>query len=91
MDASKNKVLRIRMKNNTSSKLAELFFTTSTDAALNAAKSIKITIEPNNDDFVEYEVEIENELWKGNITQIRFDPITAVGDLEIDYIRFSQE
>lgn len=91
IDASKYKVLRFRMKNSTSSGTAELFFATSKDATLNQAKSFKIAIEPKNDDFVEYEVELENELWNGTITTLRFDPVTAIGEVEIDYITISEK
>ena len=58
---------------------------------MNAAKSIKIPIEANSSDFVEYEVDITNELWKDTVTQLRFDPMTAVGDMQIDYIILANE
>ena len=91
LDATKYKVLKLRIKNYTKSKLAELFFATDTDSSLNAAKSFKITIEPNTDDFVEYEIDLNNASWKGTITQLRFDPVTAIGDMEIDYIMLCEE
>ena len=91
LDASKYKVLKLRIKNYTKSKLAELFFTTDTETSLNAAKSFKITIEPNTDDFVEYEIDLDNASWKGTVTQLRFDPMTAIGDMEIDYIMLCEE
>ena len=68
-----------------------MFFTTDTETSLNAAKSFKITIEPNTDDFVEYEIDLDNASWKGTVTQLRFDPMTAIGDMEIDYIMLCEE
>ncbi len=86
LDASKYTTLKLRIKNMTTSNLCELFFTTDKDSTLNAAKSFKITIDRSTDDFVEYEVDLKNSAWTGNITSLRLDPMTAAGDMEIDYI-----
>lgn len=86
LDASKYTTLKLRIKNMTTSNLCELFFTTDKDTTLNAAKSFRITIDRSTDDFVEYEVDLKNSAWTGNITSLRFDPMTAAGDMEIDYI-----
>ena len=91
LDSAKYTVLKLRLKNMTRSTLAELFFVTDKDATMNAAKSIKIPIEANSSDFVEYEADITNELWKDTVTQLRFDPMTAVGDMQIDYIILANE
>ena len=91
LDSSKYTVLKLRLKNMTSSTLAELFFVTDKDTTMNAAKSIKVPIEAKSTDFVEYEVNITNALWKDTITRLRFDPMTAVGDMQIDYIILTDE
>ncbi|MFC5401665.1 discoidin domain-containing protein [Cohnella soli] len=84
-----HKFIRIRMKNNSSNNLAQFFFITTTDTVWNDSKYVNFTINPNSP-FTEYVVPIgANPNWAGTIQQLRFDPLTAPGTVEVDYIRIT--
>ena len=92
MSASKYKTMFIRLKNSTSSKTLQLFFAKNTDTTIDEKKVINLTIGSKMDDFEEYEIDLKaHPEWSDTITRLRLDPMTAAGDMEIDYIRFSEE
>lgn len=87
MPAENNK-LRIRLKNNTSNGRFVIFFTTQEGQAFGENEAV-FDISTNDTEFKEYEIDLgKNSAWQGTIKSLRLDPVTAVGTVEIDYIRF---
>lgn len=85
---AKNNKLRIRLKNNTSNGSLVVFFTTAEGQAFGENTAV-FNISTNDTEFKEYEFDLgKNSQWQGNIKSLRIDPVTAVGTVEIDYIRF---
>ncbi len=70
-----------------------MYFATSSDNSLSEAKTIKLRLKDNSShgEWEEYEAEITNSAWKDKITQLRFDPFNAVGQIDIDYIRILED
>ncbi len=68
-----------------------LYFTTDTDGTMSETMSIKLPLS-TTDTGDEWETITANlttiESWAGTIKSIRFDPFNAVGQMEVDYIRF---
>ena len=68
-----------------------MYFTTDTEGSMSEELSARL-IMPSTDSGDEWQVLTADltaiEGWKGLIKQLRFDPFNAVGDMEIDYIRF---
>jgi hypothetical protein len=68
-----------------------MYFTTDTQDSMSEALSARLVM-PSTDSGDEWVVLTADltaiEGWKGLIKQLRFDPFNAVGDMEIDYIRF---
>ncbi|MBB6672251.1 hypothetical protein [Cohnella nanjingensis] len=90
LNASAYKYVKIRMKNNTGSNEAQVFFITAADTTWTAAKSVLKTITTNDGDYSEYVFDFSaNSAWAGTIKQLRFDPIAASGTVNVDYIRVS--
>ncbi|MFD0717096.1 hypothetical protein [Paenibacillus sp. GCM10027626] len=88
IDASAYKTVTIRMKNNSSSNQSQIFFTTNADTTWTPAKSLLQTISTNDNDYKEYTFDFSaNASWTGTIRQLRFDPITASGTVNVNYIR----
>ncbi|BBH24091.1 hypothetical protein Back11_54360 [Paenibacillus baekrokdamisoli] len=84
-----NRYIHIRLQNQSSNSTAELFFITTTDTTWNATKSVLIPIIATSG-MMDYVVDMgENANWTGTIRQIRFDPLTAVGTVNVDYIRIT--
>ncbi len=71
-----------------------IYFTTDTDSNMSEAMSIKLPLS-TTDTGEEWEVLTADlttiETWAGTIKAIRFDPFNAVGQMEIDYIRFLEK
>lgn len=81
--------IKIRLKNNSSSVGAELYYQTS-EGPMNEQRTFKFAIEPNSD-FTEYEIDVStSEYWSGTLQSFRIDPTVGVaeGSFSIDYIRF---
>ncbi|WP_139993484.1 Ig-like domain-containing protein [Paenibacillus paridis] len=80
--------LKIRMKNDANDIDGRVFFTTELDGDWNETKAMGFYVNPQDDGYTDYYVEMwRNKSWKGNIRQIRIDPISATGKISIDYIR----
>ena len=76
------------MKNLSSLTSAQLFFTTDTSKSYSADKVVNIRISPNDTEVKEYVVNMSDcLLWNGKITGLRFDYLTGLGSVMIDYIR----
>ncbi len=69
-----------------------MYFITEEDPVWSESKTVKIPLDGNTSagEFLEFETTITNPLWKGLITDLRFDPFNAVGEIDVDYIRFTQ-
>ncbi len=86
-NASANRYIKISLKNNTSATAAQFFFTTTSDTAWDAAKSVTFTTAANGSGYTEYIVDMgANSHWTGTIKQLRFDPFGATGTMNVDYI-----
>lgn len=86
INAATNRYIKIRMKNNTSSQQAQIFWLTNYDGNWNEYKSKVFPINPNSD-YTEYVVDVgSNSFWRNTITQLRFDPGTTTGVFNVDYI-----
>ncbi|MFD2327796.1 right-handed parallel beta-helix repeat-containing protein [Cohnella sp. GCM10020058] len=85
-----NRYLRIRLKNNTNDPMAQLFFTTTTDTAWSASKSVVFVTKEYASDYATYVVDLGvNPNWSGSIKQLRLDPISKSGTMSVDYIQVS--
>ncbi|THF84439.1 right-handed parallel beta-helix repeat-containing protein [Cohnella fermenti] len=83
-----NRYLRIRLKNNTNDPMAQLFFTTTTDTAWSSSKSITFATKENASGYMTYVVDLSvNPNWTGTIKQLRFDPISKSGTMNVDFIQ----
>lgn len=85
-----NKIL-IRLRNNTSSSGAEIYFQTS-EGVMNEDRTVKFTIIPNSG-FIEYIIDVGPvPSWDGILEKFRIDPATGDaaigGSFSIDYIKF---
>ncbi|MEN8156636.1 MAG: PA14 domain-containing protein [Bacteroidota bacterium] len=79
--------LVVRMQNNSSSGAGQVYFSTTSTPAFNEPMHVDYSPLPNDPGFTEYVIDMgENELWKGTIKQIRFDP-GAQGSYDIDFIK----
>ncbi|HEY0828963.1 MAG TPA: hypothetical protein VGE40_12770 [Bacilli bacterium] len=90
MDAGKFKLLKIRMKNSTTSTSANIYWITDSDSTYNESKKKNITINALDTGYTEYVVDLNSHSgWSGVIKQIRVNPEygAAVGTVNIDYIR----
>mgnify|MGYP000598444925 CR=1 FL=1 len=80
--------LKIRMKNSTKDVVGKIYFITDIDGVWNEAKSIVFYVNPVDSVYTDYYVSMwQNKNWIGTVRQLRFDPIGAVGNFSIDYIR----
>ena len=92
IDAGSLKKIHVRMRNKTNATTAKLLFITDTDGVWNEAKSVSVTTIANDAAFRDYVFDFsQHASWNGAIEQIRLAPTTTSGDVEIDYIRFTQD
>ncbi len=90
INASTYKYVMVRIRNNTTSDLAQLFFTTNADTTWNEAKSLRRIVSTSDAGYHEYVFNMsQNAGWTGTIKQLRFDPaIVRTGSVDVDQIRF---
>ena len=94
LDANKYSRLEIKIKYNYTSdtpNYTQVFFVTDVSGNWSEDKSFKFEHEStdSNGEWKVYSVDLaDNADWKGMIKQLRFDPFTAVGMMEVEYIRF---
>lgn len=71
-----------------------IYYLTSLDNTWNEAKTIRMSLN-SKDSEGEWEVytcDLTSKAnWLGNVTNLRFDPFNAIGEMEIDYIRFIED
>ena len=96
VNASANKLVRIKLKNNATSgdAWAKIYWTTNNDPVWNEGKSRAFIIKGSSSDYLEYVINMEHHSgWKDTVRQIRLDPINdgsaTTGTINIDYIRIS--
>lgn len=90
VDITNNKITKIRLKNNSQSSLAKIYFTTDQDVTWNEAKHVDITIKPNDTQSTEYLVDMSSVSgWTGTLRQLRVNPCEGIlsGSFSVDYIR----
>ena len=72
----------------------QVFFTTDTSTSWNGDNCFTVPYEKSSSDgkFIEYSIACtQNAAWKGTITGLRIDPLSALGTYEIDYIRIVED
>lgn len=90
-DASKLKTVKVRVKNESSSNVMQIFWASTTTGGISAQNCATMTISTNDEDFVEYTFDLsKNDRWAGTITSLRIDPIGGTGPISFDYIRVEE-
>jgi len=91
LDPNEYRYLKIRLKNQTATTKAQLFWITKTDTVWNETKSITFNIVSNSDEFKTYLIDFySNANWSGLVKQLRFDPVSnsvSSGQYEIDFVQ----
>lgn len=92
IDLTLNKYITIRMKNNSSQSIGQIYFTTTTDNVWNNFKHMDFTLSTNSG-YVTYLIDMTGlATWTGQLAQIRIDPSNALpgtpvnGTFQIDYV-----
>ena len=96
MPISDYKYAKIRMKNQTDSNSAYLFFTTNTNTSVGGGKRYDLTLSVQDQEFKDYYINLTAcEFWKAGdtVTSLRFDPVNSPsgGKVYIDSIEFLAE
>ena len=88
VDITNQKLLMIRLKNETSSNQGQIYFTTTSETGFDEAKHVDFSILPNSD-YTDYIINMDaNPKWTGTLKQLRIDPaVNATGTFNIDFIR----
>jgi len=84
--------IRFKMKNLSEDFKNQLFFITTDDTNWNEPKSIREEYwfsEGEDWEILTYDTS-DCDLWEGTIKQLRFDYLTAEGDVEIEYVVFEK-
>ncbi len=85
--------IRVRYKYSASTPLhMQMYFSTADHGGMSEYNSFRANYKStdSNGEWETYVIDLtEFEKWYGKITALRFDPFNAVGDIEIDYMRFS--
>lgn len=80
--------VRIRMQNTAATGEGRVYFTTTTDTSWSEAKRVTFYSVPSASGYTEYVLNMgANARWTGTIKQLRFDPISTTGTVNVDYIR----
>ncbi|MBM7568020.1 hypothetical protein [Paenibacillus sacheonensis] len=86
--ASSFPYVRIRLQNTAAGGEGRLYFTTTADTSWSEAKRVTFYTIPSASGYTEYVLNMgANARWSGTIKQLRFDPISATGTVNVDYIR----
>jgi len=83
-------IIRFKIINMSDGYSTQLFFITNDDTGWDEPKSLKSEYWYSEGEAWE-ELEFDtsdSDLWEGTIKQIRFDPLTNEGDVEIEYVQF---
>lgn len=91
IDAADIKKIKIKLKNNTISTKARLYFRTDESDCYCDGKVFEFNTYPNDAVGAVYEiVPSANELWTGKIRGLKLEPTYNKGDIGIDYIRLEK-
>lgn len=91
IEIGNSRKLVVRMKNQTTSTMAQIYFTTETSTGYSESKRVDFVIQPNSD-YVDYVIDMsQNTNWVGLIKELRIDPATSVntGSFSIDYVKLT--
>lgn len=84
-------IIRIKLKNQTSSDYGQFYFATEADPALSESKATRFYIKPDEKNVLVYEAEMWRiPAWKGKLKTLRFDPADSQGEFSIDSIELIQ-
>ena len=90
IDITTHKVIRIRMKNNTGTNMARIYFTTNAEGTFDGSKLRDFSLIRNDSNYTDYYIDMSpNAKWTGTLKQLRIDPIVSAssGTFGIDEIR----
>ncbi|MBM7567737.1 hypothetical protein [Paenibacillus sacheonensis] len=88
--AASYRYIKIKLKNNTTDTGGKFFFITNADGTYNEAKSKTFTTGASMGGYTEYTIDMGTVAgWTGTIKQLRFDPISTTGTMNVDYILLS--
>lgn len=88
LDASVSSYVTIRMKSDVTS-FADVFFITNEDQSWDAAKNVHFQAQGGGE-WTEYRINMKASLkWLGTVKQLRVDPLSGTGNVEVDYIGIS--
>jgi hypothetical protein len=87
--ASSLKQVVVRLRNDTASSQARLFFQTAASGTWSQSKSKTVTITPNSG-FAYYAFDMSSvPEWSGTITRLGLDPVASAGSFGIDWVRIA--
>lgn len=92
MNAAEVNLIKIKAKNGSETFGCQLFFITNDDGGWSEAMSIKGDWwNSDGEDWEEITLDTSDcDLWDGTIKQLRFDPMVAEGDFEMEYVIFEK-
>jgi len=88
VDASRQNQVKVRMKNNTTANIAELYLLTSDDETWDENKKTQFVINANDLAYTEYSIDLSTHpYWHGTIIKFRLDPsLSTSGSSYVDYV-----
>lgn len=92
IDSARYHWLHVRMRNRTTGRSAQLFWTNA-NGSYAPARSIRFDTSSTDTDFETYDLDLSTAPeWTGGIFDVRFDPTASVtsGSVDIDYIRIDR-
>lgn len=84
----------VRLRNNTSSSTAQLFWVTGDAREFSPEQHVDFEVAPNTEEFRDYHVDLsEHPEWRGSIWRLRFDPAvnSATGTLAIEQMAINNK
>lgn len=87
MEADTSRYIEVATHNNGSASIGKLYYVTNLDPVWSNSKVISFPIPAGSSTYVA-DMKASRK-WKGNITQLRFDPVDGPGDVQTDYIRIT--
>ncbi|MCL1792883.1 MAG: hypothetical protein FWG34_03345 [Oscillospiraceae bacterium] len=92
MDAGEVDYIKVKVKNGSSAFGCQVFFITYEDGGWSEAMSIRGDYwNSDGEDWEEFTFYTDEcDLWEGKIKELRFDPMVAEGDFEMEYMAFQK-
>jgi hypothetical protein len=92
MNAADVDLIKVRVKNGSAAFGCQLFFITEEDGGWSEAMSIKGDYwNSDGEDWEEITLDTSDcDLWEGTIKALRFDPMVAEGEFEMEYMSFEK-